>query len=540
MVPRKVIDVTVGLGDGVTTGGGHDAAAIQHIIDWAPPGSTIYFPRGTYDIRLNLVYVVDDLGPHLFSAIWDGLAAVRIGGAPTSDISGNLVSHPPQWGITLCGEGEQTVLMSGGSEPMLSIERSTDITIRNLSFDARRGKATEAIQHVEPMPDTTPERSYPMVEIRSCQRLRVHDTRAFVSDQPDPGDDNYPHFPLDRPAFLFRDCKDVIFRRNCLEDSQLSLASCKRVHILENTFIRPVYRAIRVGQAGPFEWGFVPAPEPEFEQKAPAIDLGADEDYQVVGNCIREPWVGGIAFVHADATRNIADMRRIRIHGNAITRQHPEELRLVGVVGLPYHVFLFGIRVGEYIPPDYDPSLLKEIAKSYEDIRIESNAVEMIQTNMEREASRERVSAFIGGLSRGISVMCSDLEEEVRRVWLRGNSVTGPPVGLGIWAGADGELVGTIRDATIGDNLAMGSFGLAVTNAHSCHIFQNRAAGLTFSSAFRNRFVANLLVLPEVPLAPSLAVDTRFASDIFAQNLPEWVQEDLEWWIARREAAGGE
>lgn len=159
-----------------------DTSAIQSMIDKAPNGAMLYFPKGTYLAR-NLKITNRN-------------------------------------NLQFFGDGWLSVIKRVPPAPRIATFTNTnDLVIRNLAFD------------------TNGTVSYGGVVFYTTKRVWIHQTRFFDSNP-------YPNKPTDRYAYVFgwgtEMHEDITITDNLIEDLQLEVDGVRRAHIADNTVLRSV------------------------------------------------------------------------------------------------------------------------------------------------------------------------------------------------------------------------------------------------------------------------------------------------------------
>jgi hypothetical protein len=258
-----------------------DTAAIQAAIAAAPKGSTLYFPVGTYMVS-NL---------------------------PVNNRSG----------LSFVGEGFKSVVKrKADAARIATVEGSSDITVRNLAFDAN------GID------------SYGGVVFYAANRVRIEQTHFFDS-KPKPIGSN------DRYSYVFArgniPSEDIQIVDNLIEDLQLEVDHAKNVVIDGNR----VSRAVRTAAIGVFT----------------VADHTIAEDITIVRNIIIDPIGVGFNVGIDPPTDNKCIFRRIHIVDNKIFRMKTDN---------------YAVRIGT---PNNSIATMGNV---FEDITIKNNFIQIDTT----------------------------------------------------------------------------------------------------------------------------------------------------------------
>jgi len=264
-------------GDGVSD----DTTAIQAAINAAGRDTTLVFPRG--------VYIVSNF------------------------------SVKNRTGLNFLGEGRESVFkQKSGAERFATFERSSEIVITNLGFDANG------------IP------SYGGLVFYAVTRVRI-EKNWFWDGAPKPirGADRYSIVfgKGDSPS------QNVLIADNLVDDLQLEVNHSKQVVIERNV----VNRAVKTAGIGIFTVG----------------DHAVAEDYQITNNKIFDPIGAGISVGVDPPTDRDCSFRRITIANNQILRS-----RTAG----------YGIRIGT---PDNSK---RTGGNRFEDLQIKNNHIRVEKT----------------------------------------------------------------------------------------------------------------------------------------------------------------
>ena len=225
-------------GDGISD----DTAAIQAAINAAPSGATIMFPRGIFTV------------------------------------SNFAIKN--RSGLSFVGEGRDSVIkQKAGAERFATFERSSDIVITKLGFDANGVT------------------SYGGLVFYAMNRVRI-ENNWFWDSAPKPvqGTDRY--------SIVFgkgsAPSQDIRIVNNVIDDLQVEVDHSKQVVIDRNA----VNRAVKTAGIGVFSVG----------------DNAVAEDYQITNNVVVDPLGAGISVGIDPPTNSHCIFRRITITGNQVIR----------------------------------------------------------------------------------------------------------------------------------------------------------------------------------------------------------------------------